>query len=106
MHATAAGTIQRSGSIDLSANPVHVALSGTQGSKGAGFPSGLRATPPKPTSHVDLREEITPLEENGFTIADLTAETITLRFFGWDSTRQSEDEIDRLRPFKEIELAA
>jgi hypothetical protein len=106
LHATAAGTIQRSGSIDLSDNPVHVALSGTLGSKGAGFPSGLRATPPKPTSHLDLREQIAPLEENGFTIADFTPEKVTLRFFRWNSTTQGEDEIDRLQPFKEIELPA
>ena len=47
LHATAAGHDRALGSIDLSANPVHVALSGTLGSKGAGFPSGLRATPPR-----------------------------------------------------------
>jgi hypothetical protein len=106
MHATAAGTIERTGSTDLSANPVHVALSGTLGSKGAGFPSGLRATPPKPAGHVDLREEIKPLEENGFMLADFTPEKITLRFFRWSDRTQSEDEIDRLQAFKEIELPA
>jgi hypothetical protein len=106
MHATAAGTIERTGGIDLSANPVHVALSGTLGSKGAGFPSGLRATPPKPAGHVDLREEIKPLEENGFMLADFTPEKITLRFFRWSDRTQSEDEIDRLQAFKEIELPA
>ena len=104
MHATAAGTIRRSGGLDLSRNPVHVALSGTLGSRGAGFPSGLRGTAPKPTQHVDLQEQISPLEENGFMIADVTTDKITLRFFRWSDPTQSEDEIDRLQPFRTIEL--
>ena len=39
-------------------------------------------------------------------LADFTTEKVTLRFFRWNSTTQSEDEIDRLQPFKEIELPA
>jgi phosphodiesterase/alkaline phosphatase D-like protein len=104
LHATAAGTIRRSGRADLSANPVHVALSGTLGSRGAGFPSGLRGTAPKPAGHVDLHEQITPLEENGFLIADVTTDKITLRFFRWNDATQSEADIDRLEPFRTIEL--
>jgi hypothetical protein len=104
LHATAAGTIERSGTIDLRRNPVHVVLSGTLGSKGAGFPSGLRATPPRPTSHVDLREEIPPLEENGFMVADVTPDKITLRFFRWNDRTQPEEAIDGLQPFRTIEL--
>jgi hypothetical protein len=104
MHATAAGTIQRSGRLDLRRNPVHVALSGTLGSRGAGFPSGLRGTPPRPATHLDLEEQIAPLEENGFLIADVTQDRVVLRFFRWNSTTQSEDQIDRLEPFRTLEL--
>jgi phosphodiesterase/alkaline phosphatase D-like protein len=104
MHASAAGTIERSGSLDLRRNPVHVALSGTLGSAGAGFPSGLRGTPPRPAEHLDLREEITPLEENGFLIADFTADRVVLRFFRWSAVTQSEREIDQLQPFRVLEL--
>jgi phosphodiesterase/alkaline phosphatase D-like protein len=104
MHATAAGTIQRSGRLDLRRNPVHVTLSGTLGSRGAGFPSGLRGTPPRPPAHLDIDEQIAPLEENGFLIADVTQERIVLRFFRWNSTRQSEADIDRLEPFRTLEL--
>jgi hypothetical protein len=104
MHATAAGTIQRSGGSDLRRNPVHVALSGTLGSRGAGFPSGLRGTPPRPPSHLDIQEQIAPLEENGFLIADVTPERIVLRFFRWNSNTQSEQDIDGLKPFRELEL--
>jgi hypothetical protein len=104
MHATAAGTIRRSGSVDLTANPVHVALSGTLGSRGAGFPSGLRGTAPKPATHVDLQEQIPPLEENGFMLADVTTDGITLRFFRWNDRTQSEADIDRLEPFRTIQL--
>ena len=39
-------------------------------------------------------------------IADVTPEKITLRFFKWNDRTQSEDEIDGLQPFKEIELPA
>jgi phosphodiesterase/alkaline phosphatase D-like protein len=105
LHATAAATIQRSGRVDLRRNPVHVALSGTLGSRGAGFPSGLRGTVPRPPSHLDMEEQITPLEENGFLLADVTQDRIVLRFFRWNSTTQSEDEIDRLKPFRTLELS-
>jgi hypothetical protein len=104
LHATAAGTIQRSGRHDLRRNPVHVALSGTLGSSGAGFPSGLRGTVPRPPGHLDLQEQIAPVEENGFLIADVTPERITLRFFRWNSRTQTEQEIDRLQPFRTLEL--
>jgi len=104
LHATAAGTIERSGELDLRRNPVHVALSGTLGSRGAGFPSGLRGTVPRPAGHLDLQEQIAPLEENGFLIADVTPERIVLRFFGWNSETQSEQDIDRLQPFRVLEL--
>jgi hypothetical protein len=104
LHATAAGTIQRSGRLDLRANPVHVALSGTLGSSGAGFPSGLRGTVPRPPGHLALQEQIAPVEENGFLIADVTPQRITLRFFRWSSRTQTEQEIDRLQPFRVLEL--
>jgi hypothetical protein len=104
MHATAAGTIQRSGEVDLRANPVRVALSGTLGSRGAGFPSGLRGTPPRLPGHLDLQEQIAPLEENGFLIADVTPDSVVLRFFRWSSTTQSEQDIDGLQPFEVLRL--
>ena len=104
LHATAAGTMTRSGTLDLRANPVHIALSGTLGSSGFGFPSGLRGTPPRPTTHVDLDEHIAPLEENGFMVADVTPDRIVLRFFRWSSQTQTEEDIDRLEPFRVLEL--
>jgi hypothetical protein len=104
MHATAARTIQRSGNVDLRHDPVHVALSGTLGSRGAGFPSGLRGTPPRLPGHLDVEEEIAPLEENGFLVADVTRQRVVLRFFRWSSTTQTEQDIDGLQPFSVLDL--
>jgi hypothetical protein len=45
MHAIALGKMLRSGTLDLSRNPVNVALSGTMGTRPTGWPSnGIRGT--------------------------------------------------------------
>lgn len=103
LHATAAATITRAGTRDLTANPVHVALSGTLGSDELGFPSAIRGTRPAPPRHLDVAEAIDPIEENGFLLADFERDRVVLRFFRW-SKRRPEAEIDRLRPFRTIEL--
>jgi hypothetical protein len=104
IHATAEGTITRTGSHDLRSNPVHVALSGTLGTDKLAFPSAFRGTRPRPSLHLDMSERISPIEENGFMIADIHSDRIVLRFFRWSSQRHSEADIDRLRPFKVVEL--
>jgi hypothetical protein len=106
LHVTAAGTASRTGHLDLSQNPVQIALSGTLGTDRLGFPSTARGISAQPPSHLDLQEQIAPLEENGFLLAELTVEGIVLKFFRWNSTTQSEDEIDRLRPFHVLELGS
>ena len=39
-----------------------------------------------------------------FLIADFTPQRITLRFFRWNAFTQTEPEIDRLQPFRVLEL--
>ena len=104
IHATSAGRVTRSGSVDLSDNPVELVLSGTLGTDDTAFPSAFRGTRPRPPAHLDMTEQIAPIEENGFMIADVTAEKIMLRFFRWNSKTQSESDIDGLAPFQTIEV--
>jgi hypothetical protein len=57
-----------------------------------------------PPAHLDVKEEITPIEQHGFTIADFLADRIVLRFFKWHVNVDSADAIDNLQPFHSTEL--
>ncbi len=102
MHAVAEAAVERTGKIDLSANPVHVALAGPISTLN-GWPSKGRRTPPLPAKHVEVDQAIPALEENGFLIADFTPDAIRMSFFRW-SPALPETAVDNLMPFKEIEL--
>jgi hypothetical protein len=104
LHAIAIGRMLRSGAMDLSVNPITAVLPGPIGTHPGGWPStrrGIGATPPR---HLDLREEIKPIEQHGFTLADFHADRIVLRCFKWDVGTQSPDAIDGLEPFHTTEL--
>ena len=51
-----------------------------------------------------MHEEIKPLEQHGFTIADFYQDKITMRFFKWDVNNQTTQAIDTLEPFFVTEL--
>ena len=88
----------------MKANPVVAALVGPVGTGRGGWPSvqrGLRALPP---AGLDVEEGLPALEENGFTIADFTPDSITLRFFKW-KLGNPEGALDTLEPFRTTELA-
>ncbi len=105
MHAIAIGRMLRSGTLDLKAHPVNVVLSGTIGTWAGGWPSvGIRGTPALPPTHLDMEEQVKPIEQHGFTIADFTPDKIVLRFFKWDVKTQSAEAIDTLQPFHAAEL--
>ena len=57
-----------------------------------------------PPAHLDLVEEVKPIEQHGFTLVDFAPDKITLRFFKWDYKTQGADEIDTLQPFHTTEL--
>lgn len=104
LHAIGIGRMLRCGTHNLEANPVTVALSGPIGTGPNGWPSarrGIRATAP---AHIDLREDVSPLEQHGFTMADFLPDRIELRFFKWDRSRDSFDAIDSLEPFHVAQL--
>lgn len=103
MHAIAEAAVHRSGALDLSANPVHVALPGPIGTLN-GWPSRGRRTPPLPANHVEIDPSIPALEENGFLIVDFTPQAMKLSFFRW-SPALPDTAIDTLVPFKEVNLA-
>ena len=51
-----------------------------------------------------MEENLKPIEENGFVIADFSPDIITLKFFCFNYHRQSPDDIDTLEPFRVTEL--
>jgi hypothetical protein len=46
-----------------------------------------------------MDEDVKPIEQHGFTIADFPPDKIVLRMFKWDVKMQSVEEIDNLGPF-------
>ena len=107
LHAIAIGRMLRSGNLDLKANPVNVMLSGPIGCRPGplGWPSGRRGTGAQPPAHLDMEEQVKPIEQHGFTIADFTQYKVVLRMFKWDIKTQPVEAIDTLQPFHTAELA-
>jgi len=104
LHAIAIGRILRSGTLDLSANPVVTALTGPVGTHAGGWPSSIRKVGATPPLHLTVDEQVKPIEQHGFTLADFTPDTIVLRFFKWDVTTQGVETLDTLQPFHTAEL--
>ncbi len=105
LHAIGEGRIRRSGSLDFTANPVHAVLAGPISTGDLAWPSAARGIGPKVPKHLDVEERLAPIEENGFTLMDLTADKIALRFFRWNYRSQPVEAIDRLEPFRTSEIA-
>ena len=104
LHALAEGRIMRSGNLDFEKNPIVAVLSGPLGTGDLLWPSAFRHIGALPPVHLIVQEDLKPLEENGFTVADFTPESITLRFFRWNAHRDSVEAIDTLEPFRTTEL--
>jgi len=86
------------GKLDFSANPIAV-LTGPISTRPSGWPSARRGTGALPPAHLDMDEDVKPIEQHGFTIADFAPDKIVLRMFKWDVKMQSVEEIDNLGPF-------
>lgn len=104
LHAIGIGRMLRSGTQNFDANPITAVLSGPIGTGPTGWPSGRRGIGATPPSHLDLREEVAPIEQHGFTIADFRPDQIVLRLFKWDVNKESLDKIDSLEPFHTARL--
>jgi hypothetical protein len=104
LHAVAVGRMLRSGSLDFTANPITIALSGPVSTSATLWASAFRGVGPTPPAHLDMREDVQPIEQHGFTIADFLPDRIRLRLFKWDVKTQSPEAIDTLEPFHTTEI--
>ena len=96
--------IAQSGALDLSANPVVTALTGPVGTGRRGWPSDIRKVGPTPPLGLTVQEQVKPIEQHGFTLADFTADRIVLRFFKWDARTEPPEALDTLEPFHTEQL--
>lgn len=99
LHAIALGRLQRAGALTLDRAPVTTVLSGPIGTRPGGWPSGRRGIGATVPSHLDLTQDVAPIEQHGFTIADFRPQGIELRFFKWARGVDSDASIDTLQPF-------
>ncbi|MSU65832.1 MAG: hypothetical protein EXS38_06975 [Opitutus sp.] len=104
LHAIGLGKMLRAGVHDFAASPITTVLAGPIGTGPSGWPSAFRGIGATPPAHLDLWEEIKPIEQHGFTLADFYPDRIGLRFFKWDLKSQSPGDIDQLSPFHTAEL--
>jgi hypothetical protein len=104
LHAQGLTEIQRTGNIDLKANPVFSALTGPVSTGPTGWPSSVRGTPPQQAQSLLADERLAAVENHGFVIADFQPERVSLRFFRWNP-ELSEDALDTLEAFRTVELA-
>jgi hypothetical protein len=96
--------MHRSGALDFGGNPIVVVLSGPLGTGGRGWPSAFRGIGATPPVHLQMEENLKPIEENGFILVDFTIDAITIRFFKFNYHQQNASAIDTLEPFRVTEL--
>jgi hypothetical protein len=104
LHAIAEGRMLSCGSLDFGKNPIAVILAGPLGTGDRGWPSAFRGVGASVPGHLHMEENLKPIEENGFIIADFTRESITVRYFRFNYHKQAADVIDTLEPFRVTEL--
>jgi hypothetical protein len=104
LHAVGIGRILRADRLNLDANPLTAVLSGPISTWPTGWPSSARGVGSTPPAYLDVQEEIKPIEQHGFTLADFLADRIVLRFFKWNRSTDSPDAIDSLQPFHTTEI--
>jgi hypothetical protein len=98
LHALGHGTIERNGSHDLRRNPVHSVLTGPVSTGPRGWPSSARGTPPLVASGLEIKEDLKPLEWNGFTVVDFTRTRSEFTMYRW-KLGQPEADLERPSPF-------
>jgi phosphodiesterase/alkaline phosphatase D-like protein len=94
-HASAAGSIHRSGELILP-RPINVVLSGTLGSGDLAFPSSMRGVESTPSQMIGMDEAMKITEKNGFSIIDVTPEKMTFTMFMYRPP-QDPAEIDTMK---------
>jgi hypothetical protein len=104
LHAIGIGKILRCGSLNLEKNPLTAVASGPIGTAPGAWPSAFRGVGSTPPQHLDVREEVKPIEQHSFTIGDFLPDRVRLRFFKWDLKTQPPEAIDILEPFHTTEI--
>src|SRR5262245_39795385 len=64
LHAVAIGRMMRSGKLDFSVNPINAVLTGPISTRPSGWPSARRGTGALPPAHLDMDEEVKPIEQH------------------------------------------
>ena len=82
LHAVAIGRMMRSGKLDFAANPINAVLTGPISTRPSGWPSARRGTGALPPAHLDMAEDVKPIEQHGFTIVDFAPDKIVLQTQG------------------------
>lgn len=83
LHILSYGLIQQSGDLNFEDNPIHVIGTGPLGSGNFGFPSKFRDTPSVIPDSMKVEEALAPLEKNGFTIIEITPQSIRFSLYAW-----------------------
>src|SRR5262249_2567195 len=99
LHAVAIGRMRRSGKLDFSANPINAVLTGPISTRPSEWPSARRGTGALPPAHLDMDENVKPIEQHAFTIADSAPDKTVRQMCKWDVKAQSVEAIDNLDPF-------
>ena len=97
LHATGVGRIDANRGRAL-ASPVWSVLSGAVGTGALGWPSRFRSQRPVPSGTLAAEELVAPIEENGFSLLDVTPDALELSQFRW-TPDQGEAALDTLEPF-------
>ena len=103
LHALAAGRILATRGQSLERNPVVSVLCGAIGTGAFGWPSKFRDQRPVPSGTLEAEEWVEPLEENGFSLLDVTPDAVKVSMFCW-TPDDGEEAIDRLEPFKVVDV--
>lgn len=104
LHAVGCGQIVQSHDVRPD-QPVHMVLAGPIGTDELSFPSAARGGGPEIPAGLLVREALAPREENGFTVIDLTRETLRIRQFCWRAPQPVED-IPNLSPQLDLTIRA
>jgi hypothetical protein len=103
LHALAAGRILATRGQSLERNPVVSVLCGAIGTGAFGWPSKFRDQRPVPSGTLEAEEWLEPLEENGFSLLDVTPDAVKVSMFRW-TPDDGEEAIERLEPFKVVDV--
>jgi hypothetical protein len=82
LHALGLGSITRSGDAALG-HPVSMLLAGPIGTGDLVFPSAFRGVGAQVATDIRMDTHLAPLEKNGFSIVDITRDSIRFRLFAW-----------------------